>query len=329
MRARRTVPVLATAAAAAVLLTASACGGDADGGGGGGAVKGKEIAFVPGVSGDSFYITMGCGIRSEAKKYGLKVNEQAPQQFDPSQQTPIVSGVVAKKPDGMLIAPTDAQAMVPPLLRAKQADIKIGTVDTTLNKDGIASFGVSTDNRKAGAAAADTLAKLIGDKGKVLVIAFKAGVSTSDERQNGFLDQIKAKHPNITALKPQVNDNDPAKAASIVSATLSANPDLSGIFATNQFAAEGAATGLRNAKKQGKVKLVGFDAGPVQVQQLKRGEVQALVAQQPNKIGVQAVDDMVKLLKGQKPTAHTGTGTVAITRDDLKSGGSAVYKTKC
>jgi len=324
MRARRIVPAVA---AAAVLATAAACGGSG-GDSGGDAVKGKDIAFVPGVSGDSFYITMGCGIREEAKKYGLKINEQAPQQFDPSQQTPIVSGVVAKKPAGMLIAPTDAQAMIPPLLRATQADIKVGTVDTTLNKSGIAGFGVSTDNRKAGAAAADTLAKLAGSKGKVLVIAFKAGVSTSDERQNGFLDEIK-KYPNITALKPQVNDNDPAKAASIVSATLAANPDLTGIFATNQFAAEGAATGLRNAKKQGKVKLVGFDAGPVQVQQLRRGEVQALVAQQPRDIGVKAVDDMVKLLKGDKPAAQTGTGTVSITKDDLKNGKAPIYQTKC
>lgn len=326
MRARKIVPAVA---AAAVLATAAACGGTGGGGDtGGGPVNGKDIAFVPGVSGDSFYITMGCGIRSEAKKYGLKINEQAPQQFDPSQQTPIVSGVVAKKPAGMLIAPTDAQAMVPPLLRAKQAGLKLGTVDTTLAKSGIASFGVSTDNRKAGAAAADSLAKLVGSKGTVLVIAFKAGVSTSDERQNGFLDEIK-KYPNIKALKPQVNDNDPAKAASIVSATLAANPGLTGIFATNQFAAEGAATGLRNANKQGKVKLVGFDAGPVQVQQLRRGEVQALIAQQPNQIGVQAVDNMVKLLKGQKPTAQTGTGTVAITKNDLKSGQAAIYKTKC
>ncbi|HEY3684210.1 MAG TPA: ABC transporter substrate-binding protein [Streptosporangiaceae bacterium] len=326
MRARKIVPAVA---AAAVLATAAACGGTSGGGDtGGGAVNGKDIAFVPGVSGDSFYITMGCGIRSEAKKYGLKINEQAPQQFDPSQQTPIVSGVVAKKPAGMLIAPTDAQAMLPPLLRAKQAGIKLGTVDTSLAKSGVSSFGVSTDNRKAGAAAADSLAKLVGGKGTVLVIAFKAGVSTSDERQNGFLDEIK-KYPNIKALKPQVNDNDPAKAASIVSATLAANPGLTGIFATNQFAAEGAATGLRNAKKQGKVKLVGFDAGPVQVQQLRRGEVQALIAQQPNQIGVQAVDNMVKLLKGQKPAAQTGTGTVAITKDDLKSGQAATYKTKC
>jgi ribose transport system substrate-binding protein len=326
MRARKIVPAVA---AAAVLATAAACGGTGGGGDtGGGAVNGKDIAFVPGVSGDSFYITMGCGIRSEAKKYGLKINEQAPQQFDPSQQTPIVSGVVAKKPAGMLIAPTDAQAMLPPLLRAKQAGIKLGTVDTSLAKGGVSSFGVSTDNRKAGAAAADSLAKLVGSKGTVLVIAFKAGVSTSDERQNGFLDEIK-KYPNIKALKPQVNDNDPAKAASIVSATLAANPGLTGIFATNQFAAEGAATGLRNAEKQGKVKLVGFDAGPVQVQQLRRGEVQALIAQQPNQIGVQAVDNMVKLLKGQKPAAQTGTGTVTITKDDLKSGQAATYKTKC
>jgi len=328
MRARRVVPAIA---AAALLITAAACGSDTTGGGGGGeSVKGKDIAFVPGVSGDSFYITMGCGIKSEAKKYGLKINEQAPKEFDPSQQTPIVNGIVAKKPAGMLIAPTDAKAMVPPLLQAKQAGMKIGTVDTTLEKDGISSFGISTDNRKAGAAAADALAKLIGRKGTVLVIGFKAGVSTSDERQNGFLDRIK-KYKGITALKPQINDNEPAKAASIVSATLSANPKLNGVFATNQFAAEGAATGLRNTGKQGKVKLVGFDAGPVQMKQLRRGEVQALVAQQPRKIGVQAVDDMVKLLKGDKPAAHTGTGTVAVTKDDLNTaaGKAAVYQTTC
>ncbi|WP_329238070.1 ABC transporter substrate-binding protein [Actinoallomurus sp. NBC_01490] len=325
-----TTKVLGVAAALALGLAACSSGNSGGGGGSTGDIKGKTISFVPGVSGDSFYITMQCGIQAEAAKNGLKVDMQAPQQFDASLQTPIVNAVVAKKPAGILIAPTDAKAMVPPLLQAKQAGIKIGLVDTTLAKDGIAGSSVSTDNLAAGAAAADALAKLIGQKGKVLVIAFKAGASTSDDRQHGFEQEIK-KYSGIKYLGAQINDNSPAKAASIISATLSANPDLKGVFATNQFAAEGAATGLRNAGKQGTVKTVGFDAGPVQMQQLKRGDVQALVAQQPYQIGTQAVDQLVASLTGKKPNAKIGTSTTTITQDDLSkpAGQQAAYKTSC
>ncbi|MEV5703707.1 ABC transporter substrate-binding protein [Actinoallomurus sp. NPDC052274] len=326
----RTIGVLGAAAALAVGLAACSSGGGSGSGTTGGSVKGKTISFVPGVSGDSFYITMQCGIQAEAAKNGMKVDMQAPQQFDASLQTPIVNGVIAKKPAGLLIAPTDAKAMVPPLLRAKQAGITVGLVDTTLAQSGLAVTGVSTDNKAGGAAAADALAKLIGQKGKVLVIAFKAGASTSDDRQHGFEQEIK-KYSGIQYLGAQINDNSPAKAASIISATLAAHPDLTGVFATNQFAAEGAATGLRNAGKQSKVKVVGFDAGPVQVQQLQRGDVQALVAQQPYQIGTQAVDQLVASLTGKKPTAEIGTTTTTITKDDLSTdtGRQAVYKTTC
>ncbi|MCW2943923.1 MAG: hypothetical protein JWR24_640 [Actinoallomurus sp.] len=316
--------------AAALSVGLAACSSGSQGGGTTGGVKGKTISFVPGVSGDSFYITMQCGIQAEAAKNGLKVDMQAPQQFDASLQTPIVDGVIARKPAGMLIAPTDAKAMVPPLLRAKQAGIKVGLVDTTLATGGIAESSVATDNTAGGAAAADALAKLIGQKGKVLVIAFKAGASTSDDRQHGFEQEIK-KYPGIKYLGAQINDNSPAKAASIISATMSANPDLAGVFATNQFAAEGASTGLRNAGRQSAVKMVGFDAGPVQMQQLKRGDVQALVAQQPYQIGVDAVDQLVASLTGGKPNAKIGTTTTTITQDDLSTAASrqAAYKTSC
>lgn len=253
----------------------------------------------------------------------------APQQFDPSLQTPIVNAVVAKKPAALLIAPTDASAMLPPLLQATQARIPVGLVDTTLSNDSVATTSVSTDN-VAGADAADALAQLTGDKGKVLVIAFKAGASTSDGRQHGFEDQIK-KHPGIEYLGAQINDNDPAKAASIVTATLAAHPDLTGIFATNQFAAEGAATGLRNANASGRVKIVGFDAGPVQVQQLEQGTVQALIAQKPNDIGVTAVQNMVAALTGGTVQKKVGTGTVAVTKDKLNTPEiqQVLYKSKC
>ncbi|GAB2995871.1 ABC transporter substrate-binding protein [Amycolatopsis acidiphila] len=293
-------------------------------------VNGKQLTFIPGVSGDSFYLTMQCGIQAEAKKLGMNVDTQAPQAFDPSLQTPIVNAAAAKRPAAILVAPTDATAMLPPLLRAKQAGSAIGLVDTTLQDTSIASTAVSTDNSAAGAAAADALAKLVGEKGKVMVIAFQAGASTSDERQHGFEQEIK-KYPGITNVGAQINDNDPAKAASIVSATLAAHPDLTGIFATNQFAAQGAATGLRNAGKVGQVQIVGFDAGPVQVEQLQQGSIQALIAQQPYQIGVDAVDQMAAALTGKPVTKNIPSGTVTITRDNLAQPASqqALYKTTC
>ncbi|MER5389336.1 ABC transporter substrate-binding protein [Saccharopolyspora sp. NPDC002686] len=293
-------------------------------------VHGKKLAFVPGVSGDSFYISMQCGIQDAAAKQSMQVNVQAPQQFDPSLQTPVVNGVVAQKPDAMLIAPTDDSAMFPPLLQASQAGIPIGLVDTTLKNRSIVQTAVSTDNRAAGAAAADTLADLVGGKGKVLVIAFKAGATTSDARQQGFEAQIK-NHPGVEYLGAQINDNDPAKAASIVSATLATHPDLTGIFATNQFAAEGAATGLRNAGRTGDVKIVGFDAGPVQVQQLQQGVVQALIAQKPYEIGTAAVDQITAAMTGKPVRAEVPSGTVAVTKDNLAEPSiqQALYRTGC
>jgi ribose transport system substrate-binding protein len=292
-------------------------------------LAGKTIGFIPGVN-DPFYISMQCGIEAAAKMHGMKVSTQIPQQFEAAVQTPIVNAMVATAPAALLIAPTDAQALVPPLTKAVNAGIPVGLVDTTLGDPSLAFTSIATDNAIGGGQAADALAKLIGEKGKVLVIAFKAGASTSDARQKGFEDQIKS-YPNITYLGAQINDNDPAKAASIVSATLAANPDLAGIFATNLFAAQGAATGLRNGGAEGKVKMVGFDAGSGQIEQLKRGDVQALIAQKPGEIGQNAVDQVVAHLTGGKVTKSIGTKTVIITQDNLNDGDiqDAIYKESC
>ncbi len=292
-------------------------------------LKGKSIAFIPGTN-DPFYISMQCAIQSEAQKYGMSVDTQIPQSFSASVQTPIVNAEIAKKPAGMLIAPTDSQALVPPLMQVASAGIPIGLVDTTLDDTSLAFTSISTDNAAGGAKAADALAKLVGEQGKVMVIAFQAGASTSDARQAGFEKEIK-NFPKIQYLGAQINDNDPAKAASIVTATLAANPDLKGIFATNLFAAQGAATGLRNAGSQGTVKIVGFDAGSTQIEQLQRGDVQALVAQSPSTIGTDAVDQLVAHLTGGEVTATIGTATVVITQDNLNDADikDSIYKDSC
>lgn len=292
-------------------------------------LSGLTVGFIPGVN-DPFYVSMQCGIEEAAGEYGMTVDTQIPQQFEAAVQTPIVNAMVATDPAALLIAPTDGQALQPPLQKAVSAGVPVGLVDTTLEEPELAFTAVATDNEAGGAAAADALAELIDEEGKVLVIAFKAGASTSDARQKGFEDQI-ADYPEVEYLGAQINDNDPAKAASIVSATLAANPDLKGIFATNLFAAQGAATGLRNAGAEGDVKMVGFDAGGTQIEQLERGDVQALVAQKPNEIGAAAVEQLVAYLTGGEVETSIGTDVVIMTQDNLEDPEiqAAIYKESC
>jgi ribose transport system substrate-binding protein len=279
--------------------------------------QGKTIAFVPGVMGNAFYVTMERGIRDEAAKYGFKIDIQGPQQFDPTLQTPIVNAVVAAKPAGLLIAPTDSKAMFVPISQAVSTGIKVALVDTTLEDTSKVITVIATDNTAGGAAAADALAKLIGEKGEVMVIAFQAGASTSDQRQKGFEVEIK-KYPNIQYVGFQISNNDPSKAAAEVGSMLAAHPNLAGIFATNDRSAEGAATGLRVADKVGAVKVVGFDAGETQVKQLKDGLVQALIAQRPYQIGVDGVDAIANALTGKSVEHAVTTDTVTITKENLQ-----------
>lgn len=313
---RASVALLATAATVAL----AACGSSDDGGstsasGGGG--KERKVTLVTGVKGDEFYITMACGAQAEADKLGVALDVQSPDEFDPSKQTPIVNAVAAAKPDALLIAPTDAAAMFAPIKQVADEGAKIVLVDTTLEQDDVAVSQVATDNREGGKEAARALSELIGGRGKVLLLGFKAGVSTDDLRGEGFKEG--AEELGLELVGTQYSDNKPEKAASIIKAALARDPDLKGVFATNSFASEGAATGLREADAQDQVKIVGFDAGPVQVEQLQQNLVQALIAQQSAEIGRLGVQQAVNALDGKPVEARIGTGSTTITRDNMDS----------
>jgi ribose transport system substrate-binding protein len=164
----------------------------------------------------------------------------------------------------------------------------------------------------------------------VMVMSVKPGISTTDLRAQGFKQAVQGQS-GIQDLGVQYDNDDPAKAASIVSATLSAHPDLKGIFATNLFSAEGAATALRQRGKLGQVKIVGFDAGPKQVQDLKSGVVQALIAQKPGVIGADGVDQAVAALNGKPTTKKIGTGFVVVTKQNMNAPNvnKYLYKSSC
>src|SRR3954462_5671677 len=291
------------------------------------AKKDYKMTLIAGVKGDEFYLTMNCGAQEAAKAAGVQLDFQGLDELDASQQTPIVNAVAAKKPDAVLIAPTDTKAMYAPIKQLSANGSKMVLVDTTLDDPSMAVSQIASDNEKGGEAAAQELAKLVGGSGKVMVVNVKPGISTTDARGNGF--ETGAKAAGLTNLGQQYDDDDPAKAASIVTATLSKHPDLKGIFAANLFSAEGAASGLKQAGKLGQVKIVGFDAGPKQVEDLKAGTVQALIAQRPADIGKQGVEQALAALEGKPTTPKIGTDFAVITKDNLTENQDALYKSSC
>ncbi|WP_105971512.1 ABC transporter substrate-binding protein [Streptomyces geranii] len=316
------------ALATAVLLGATACGsGDSAS-----STANPKVTVILGTASDSFYNTLGCGAKAEGKKLGATVDVQGATTFDPATQTPILTSTVAKKPNAIVIAPTDSKALGTPLKQANEAGIKIVTADTGLDDTSFISSAVSSNNEEGGAEAARTLAKLVGEKGKVVIIGGTPGVTTADQRIKGFETEIK-KYPDITfvGVQPSTPSGGVVEAARLTAASLSKDPDLAGIFSISTPASDGANNAIKDAGKVGKVKVVGFDAGPAQVEQLKKGTVQALIAQKAEEIGAEAVRQAVNAVQGKKVTKTIGTSFVSITADNLGDANVSkyVYRSTC
>jgi ribose transport system substrate-binding protein len=336
--------VVPTAGAAAVLLTVLAAGcsssGSSSSAAGGstsssttGSSSGKtyKLSFIQGVAGDGFYVTMGCGMQAEAKKLGdATVNIQGPAQFDSTLQNPIIESVTASKPAAIMIAPDDVTASQTPIDQAMSAGIKVVLVDTTLNDPAGAVSQISSDNLAGGADAFAAVKELVPAGGQVLVVNTKPGISTTDQRTTGFANAAKA-DSKYSYVGVQYDQDEASIAAQVTLASLQKNPGIVAIFATNLFSAEGAATGIRQAGKSGKVKIVGFDAEPDEITALQQGTVQALIAQSPYTIGTDAVDQAIDALTGKPTTAKIGTKFTIITSANLSSAASqaAIYKTSC
>jgi len=150
---------------------------------------------------------------------------------------------------------------------------------------------------------------------------------TTDARAKGF--EEGAKELGLEYLGQDFSQDEPQRAAAIIKAQLAKNPDIKGVFATNLFSAEGTASGVREAGKSGDVKIVGFDAGPARVEQLEKGDVQALIAEKPADIGAQGVEQAVKALNDEETTPEIGTESVTITKDNLQESQDSLYKSSC
>ena len=292
---------------------------------------GENITFIQGVKGDGFYITMDCGIQAAAKKAGVKVKTVGPAKFDATLQKPILDAVVASKPAAILIAPNDVNAMQKPLEDAAKKGIKIVLVDTTVKNPKFAVSEISSNNFAGGQEAFKAVQNLVPGGGDVMGIGVKPGISTTDARDAGFKAAVEKSGGKYKFVGQEYSQNEPSIAAQITTAAIAKNPNLKAIFASNLFAAQGAATGIKQAGKEGQIVVIGFDAGPDQVKALKDGTVQALIAQQPASIGAQGIQQAVNALKGKATKKKITTGFTILTKDnvDTAAGKAGQYLSKC
>jgi ribose transport system substrate-binding protein len=288
------------------------------------AEKKFTIALVPGLTTDAFYITMRKGAEAAAKAVGATLVFQGAPDFNPVTQVPVLDAVIAKKPDAILIAPTDKTQLVQPLKKAFDAGIPVITVDTFIGTGvyqtgaGDADFPLSyiaSDNVLGGEIAARALATAVGDKGKVYVSNVNPGISTTDQREQGFKDEMK-KHSGITVLETQFNGDDANKAATQEQAVFARNPDLVGVFGANLFSALGAANGVKQSGQSGKIRVVAFDAPTSIVDNIKSGLVDMTIAQHPAEIGYFGVMAAYAHLTGNSIPTSIGTGFTVITKDN-------------
>jgi ribose transport system substrate-binding protein len=265
------------------------------------------------------------GAEAAAKAVGAELVFQGAPDFNPVTQVPVLDAVIAKQPSAILIAPTDKTQLVQPLKKAVDSGIPVLTVDTFIGTGvyqtgaGDADFPISyiaSDNILGGEIAARALATAIGDKGKVYVSNVKPGISTTDQREEGFKREM-AKHSGIEVLETQFNDNDANKAASQLQAVFARNPDLAGVFGANLFSALGAANGVQQAGQSGKVRVVAFDAPTSIVDNLNTGLVDMAIAQHPAEIGYFGVMAAYAHLTGNSVPTAIGTGFTVIDKSNV------------
>jgi len=239
---------------------------------------------------------------------------------------PVLDAVIARAPDAILIAPTDKVQLVEPLRQASAAGIPVITVDTFID-DGMYQDGsgdgdfplsyIASDNVLGGRIAARALGEAIGGEGSVYVSNVKPGISTTDQREEGFKLEMAEHFPNVQVLETQYNDDDANKAASQFEAVLARNPDLAGVFGANLFSAVGAANGVRASGKSGEVRVVAFDAPQSIVDDIKSGLVDMAIAQHPAEIGYYGVMSAYAHITGQSIPIAIGTGFTVLDASNV------------
>jgi len=259
-----------------------------------------------------FWQAVKKGAEEQAAKMNATIHFQGPAaETMIDKQLEMLDAAIALKPDAIGYAALGTTESVSHLKAAHAAGIPVYMFDTAASCDGgVPALGPNSDcalgvaytnSLAAGSLAADTMAKLLGGKGKVLVVGHSQTNQTGIDRANGFINRIKAKYKGIKLLTPQYAEGgDALKAQDIVAAALVANKDLKGVYGTNEGVSIGAGQAFKAAKlKNGAVKLIGFDSGKQQIANIKSGLQTGAITQNPVGIGAKTVEALVNYVRNK------------------------------
>lgn len=313
-------------AGALAIGTLSGCGDSGTGTGPGmpGAGQATRIAVIPKGTTHEFWRSVEAGARKAEQELNeagtpVEVVWQGPlREDDRDQQIQVVENFTSRGVGGIVLAPLDSKALVRPVETAIEAGIPVIVIDSGLQSDKQVSY-VSTDNFKGGQLAGAHLADLLDGTGKVILLRYQVGSASTEEREAGFLDALKA-HPGIEIIS-QDQYSGPTRETGYQASQNLLNrfgDEVDGVFCPCEPPTIAMAKALRDiGKGGGKVKMVGFDSGSQSVLDLENGDVQGLVVQNPVKMGYLGVMKMMQHLRGEPIEAVIDTGVQLATKENM------------
>ena len=264
-------------------------------------------------AGNPFWAAVEKGAREKAKELGVDLVVLAPpQESDITSQIAQIEDQMTKGVDGIALAPTDPDALAPIVDEALAEGTKVVFVDTNGKNKGVTFIG--TNNEMGAKLAADYICKNVPKGSDVAILQGIIVQSTGRFRADGSHKGLTECGLNIVAEQP--GDWDRAKGQAVMENILVGNPNIKAVFASNDNMALGAAEALKQAGVLDKVLLVGFDANPDAAVSILAGEMSASVAQNPYNMGALSVENLMKLIKGEKLAPVIDTGTVLVTKEN-------------
>ena len=287
-----------------------------------GAAETLDIAVIPKGTSHEFWKSIHAGAlkaQQELQEKGqpVRIIWKGPlREDDREQQIQVVENFIAQRIDGMVLAPLDNRALVAPTERAIRAKVPVVIIDSALKSEMPASY-ISTDNFKGGQLGAEHLAKILNGKGNVILLRYQVGSASTEEREAGFMDEIK-KHPGIKVISQDQYAGATRDSAYKAAQNLfNRYKDVNGIFCPCEPVTIGVLMALKDIGKTGTVQLMGFDSGTQSVEGLKNGSVQGLVVQNPLKMGYLGVLTMVDHINKKKVPRRIDTGVQVVTPENM------------
>ncbi|MEQ8762798.1 MAG: substrate-binding domain-containing protein [Planctomycetota bacterium] len=284
------------------------------------AAAGTRIAVIPKGTSHVFWSSIEAGARRAGEELGVEIIWKGPAaEGDRESQIKIVEQFVTEGVSGIVLTPLDDEALLRPVRLAASQKIPVVIADSDLNgelgKDFI-SF-VATDNVEGGRIAGRALVDLLGGSGKVVLLRYNVGSASTENREKGFLE-VLGEHPGIEVLVDnQYAGATPEDAIRKSGDMLDTLQRADGIFCSNESATHGMLITLQKNGLAGKVKFVGFDNSPALVQGLRDGEIDALVVQNPRRMGYESVKAVVAHIRGEEVSQTIDTGVQLVTRENM------------